>query len=268
MTQTLSPRKRPKPPMMAGVLAELAVAGQRHEIGDQRGDVIEAMRPLRMARDLRLLPRRQFAIEFLERLRGLAFDAVDLLADGDGIAVGLQRAQFLDLGLELGHRFFEVEIGAHHAISVQQKDERQVPYRSLTRPSGALKSRNGTALHLLLLRQRMQIAHQALQPLFQHMGIDLRGGNIGVAEQRLHHAQIGAVVQEVAGEGVAQHVRADLRGAQPGGGGERLEFAREMLAGEVAALAEGGKQPFRCRPAAGFARASAKVAPSPAWRRR
>ena len=42
-----------------GVVAELAVAGQRHEIGDQPGDVVEAMRPLRMARDLRLLPRRQ-----------------------------------------------------------------------------------------------------------------------------------------------------------------------------------------------------------------
>ena len=81
------------------ILAVLAVAGERHEIGDQRRDVVEAMRPLRVARHLRFLPRRQFAVELLERLRGLAFDAGDLFAACYGIAVGLQRAQFLDLGL-------------------------------------------------------------------------------------------------------------------------------------------------------------------------
>src|SRR6185503_11516947 len=77
------------------VLAVLAVAGERGEIGDQRRDVIEAMRPLRMPRHLRLLPRRQRAVEFLERLRGLGLHAADLFADGNGVAVLLQRAQFL-----------------------------------------------------------------------------------------------------------------------------------------------------------------------------
>jgi len=60
----------------------------------------------------------------------------------------------------------------------------------------------------------MQIAHEAFQPLLQHMGIDLRGRDIGVAQKRLHHAQIGAIVQEVTGESMAQHVRAQLRRAQ------------------------------------------------------
>ena len=63
------------------VLAELAVARKRREIGDERADIIEAMRPLRMARHLRLLPRRQLAIELLERLVRLALEARDLLAD-------------------------------------------------------------------------------------------------------------------------------------------------------------------------------------------
>ena len=54
----------------------------------------------------------------------------------------------------------------------------------------------------------MQVADEAFQPLFQHVGIDLCGGNVGVAEQRLHNAQVGAVMQEMAGESVAQHVRA------------------------------------------------------------
>jgi len=54
----------------------------------------------------------------------------------------------------------------------------------------------------------MQIAHKAFEPLFQHVGIDLRGRDVGVAEQRLHHAQVGAIVQEVTGESVAEHMRA------------------------------------------------------------
>src|SRR5439155_1487684 len=53
------------------VITELAVAGQRNEVGDKGGDVIEAMGPIRMAGDLGLLPRRQVRVEILERLRRL-----------------------------------------------------------------------------------------------------------------------------------------------------------------------------------------------------
>src|SRR5262245_55795451 len=52
------------------------------------------------------------------------------------------------------------------------------------------------------LAQRVQVAHQALQTVFQHVRIDLRGGDVGVPQQRLYDPQIGAVVQEVASEGV------------------------------------------------------------------
>ena len=64
------------------------------------------------------------------------------------------------------------------------------------------------------VRQRMQVAHHALQPLVEHVGVDLRRRDVGMAEQLLHDAQVGAVLQEVAGEGVAQHVRADAVGPQ------------------------------------------------------
>ncbi len=95
------------------VLAELAVAGERNEIGDQAGDVVEAMRPLRMARHLRFLPGRELGIEFLERGRCLRLEPADLVADGDRVVALAHGAQFLDLGLQFGHRFFEVEIAAH-----------------------------------------------------------------------------------------------------------------------------------------------------------
>src|SRR4051794_36261330 len=76
------------------------------------------------------------------------------------------------------------------------------------------------------------------------MGIDLRRGDVGVAEQSLYHAQVGAVVQEMARERVSQHVRTHLRRAQSGGAGERLELAGEMLAGQMSSLAERREQPF------------------------
>jgi hypothetical protein len=47
--------------------------------------------------------------------------------------------------------------------------------------------------------------------LARDVGVDLRGGDVGVAQQQLHHAQVGAVVDEVRGEGVAQRVRRDRR---------------------------------------------------------
>ena len=93
------------------VLAELAVARHRREFGDQRVDEIGEMRALRMARHQRLLPRRQIGVEVGQRLRRLVLDARDLIADV--AAGGRQRAQLVDLGLEFGDGFFEVEIAAH-----------------------------------------------------------------------------------------------------------------------------------------------------------
>lgn len=45
------------------------------------------------------------------------------------------------------------------------------------------------------------------QPFAQHMSIDLRGGDICMAEHLLYAAQISAVVEQVGRKGVAQHVR-------------------------------------------------------------
>jgi hypothetical protein len=48
---------------------------------------------------------------------------------------------------------------------------------------------------------------QLLQPLARHVGVDGGRRDVGVAQQHLHRAQVGAVVQQVRGEGVAQRVR-------------------------------------------------------------
>src|SRR3990167_9029949 len=48
---------------------------------------------------------------------------------------------------------------------------------------------------------------QLAQALARHMGINGGGRDIGMAQQQLHHAQIGAMVEQMRGKGVAQGVR-------------------------------------------------------------
>src|SRR4051812_18097988 len=95
------------------VIAEFAVAGERHEIGDQGADIVEAARALGMPGDLGFLPRGERRVEVLQRLCGLGLEPPDLLAQRSRAVAGLDRAQFLNLGLDLGQRFFKVEIAAH-----------------------------------------------------------------------------------------------------------------------------------------------------------
>jgi hypothetical protein len=53
----------------------------------------------------------------------------------------------------------------------------------------------------------MMFGVQRLQSFLGDVGVNLCGGDVGMPEQHLHHAQIGAVVEQVGGEGVAQRVR-------------------------------------------------------------
>src|SRR6266852_6507700 len=69
---------------------------------------------------------------------------------------------------------------------------------------------------------------QLLQALARHVGIDLRGRDIGVAEQELHDAQIRAMVEQMRGEGVAQRVRRE-RSAREGCPGALLYQVPERL---------------------------------------
>jgi hypothetical protein len=54
--------------------------------------------------------------------------------------------------------------------------------------------------------------HQVAQPRVEDMGVDLGRGDIGMAQKRLDRAQVGAVLQQMRGEGVAQLVRRDRAG--------------------------------------------------------
>ena len=74
------------------------------------------------------------------------------------------------------------------------------------------------------------------------MGIDLGRGNIGMTQQFLDASQIGTVIQEVGGEGVAQHMRRHPPRRQPR---LRRQFAQqpvEALTRQMSCPAAGGKQ--------------------------
>ncbi|MNH47383.1 hypothetical protein D3C79_1105910 [compost metagenome] len=47
---------------------------------------------------------------------------------------------------------------------------------------------------------------QLLQTGLGHVGVDLRGRQVAVAQQHLHHAQVGTVVEQMGREGMPQGV--------------------------------------------------------------
>ena len=105
------------------VLTESAVPRKRNEIGNQGPDIVEAMGTLRMPSDLGFLPGSELRVQFFERLGRFGLKPGDLFADRGRTVSAFQRSQFRDLGLELRHGLFEIEIAAH------RDPLRQVPAR-------------------------------------------------------------------------------------------------------------------------------------------
>jgi hypothetical protein len=75
------------------------------------------------------------------------------------------------------------------------------------------------------------------------VGVDLGGGDVGVAEQGLDDAEVCAALQQVGGEGVAQHVGADLGGVDARIPRRFVQQLGEAGSGQAAGLAAGGEQP-------------------------
>src|SRR5579884_3277532 len=78
--------KAAEPTHNGRVLSEFSVTRQRNEVGNQTSNVFEAMRPLRMTRNLGFLPRREVRIELFKRDRGLDLQTRDFFADGERVA--------------------------------------------------------------------------------------------------------------------------------------------------------------------------------------
>src|SRR5271168_4251942 len=83
-------------------------------------------------------------------------------------------------------------------------------------------------------RARMKRAMDLAQVALGQVRVDLRGRDIAVAEHLLHRAQIGAALEQMRGEAVAQRMRAYP--CEPRiGGGPSLERLEKSLPGHRAA---------------------------------
>src|SRR6478609_3284833 len=80
------------------------------------------------------------------------------------------------------------------------------------------------------LRARVRVEVDVAQPVGREVRVELRGGDVGVAEHLLQRAQVAAAREQVRGEGVAERVRAHPLG-QARGGGVALNDLVEALAG-------------------------------------
>src|SRR4051812_20150947 len=96
-----------------GVLRVRAVAVQLFEVGEQCLNVVQCVGPLRMARDLRDLPRRELAVDVLGEGVAALGEALDFVGD-IGRRVVLHKAQFLDAVLKLRDGLLELEEGRLH----------------------------------------------------------------------------------------------------------------------------------------------------------
>ena len=79
----------------------------------------------------------------------------------------------------------------------------------------------------------MMLLDETPQPLLDDMSIDLRRRDVGMAEQLLHCAEVGAALQQMAGKGMAKHVRRDARGLYLGRDRKRLQLLAEALARQM-----------------------------------
>ena len=86
------------------IVGELAVTAKLDEILDQSGDIVDQVRPLRMSRDLRLLPGIEVGVGLGASLGNAAAQRRDLAVESiGGLALG-QFRELLELGFEVGDR--------------------------------------------------------------------------------------------------------------------------------------------------------------------
>jgi hypothetical protein len=100
------------------ILGEVAVAGERRELGEERVDVVRPMRALRVAGDLGLPPGREVLVELGAHGPRLGVERLGLGVEVHAFPGARERAQLFRLALELGERLFEIEIDRHDRLSV------------------------------------------------------------------------------------------------------------------------------------------------------
>ena len=82
------------------------------------------------------------------------------------------------------------------------------------------------------------------EPVDRDMGVDLRGGNVCMAQQGLNHPQVSPAFEQVGGKRVSQYMRTDPGRVDPGSDGSVIQQLGEPPRGQVAAATTRWKQPY------------------------
>src|SRR5262245_41031492 len=90
------------------IFGKSPISGERHELGDQAAEILEAMRALRVSCHLDLLPWCQPCIRLAQQAVGGALKAADLIGNIDLAGRG-KVAEFLNFALEFADRPFEIQ---------------------------------------------------------------------------------------------------------------------------------------------------------------
>ena len=89
------------------VIGKLTVARQWREFREQLVDILQAMRTIWMAGDLRLLPWSQLAVDIFKRIGRAFLETADLVAHLDTALFLSEFLQLKDLAFEVGDGFFK-----------------------------------------------------------------------------------------------------------------------------------------------------------------
>src|SRR5215475_15816149 len=84
------------------------------------------------------------------------------------------------------------------------------------------------------MRVRLEI--QLTPPAIGYVGVELRGCEIGMSEHFLNGPQVGASLEQVRRKRVAQQMRVDALGLEPGLAGQATQDEEDAGAGERAAV--------------------------------
>ncbi|MNV10643.1 hypothetical protein D3C71_1011790 [compost metagenome] len=152
-----------------GVLAEIAVTGERRELGEQMRRVIDEMRALRMTCNLSLFPGSKLGIDLAGGFLDARLEPGDFVRRVDALVFGRELLQLVNLALEVRDGLFEIEISLHQIrFPVVFPWERRAPIFHL----GLLIPVFG------FFCKGVMCFHQLTKPFFQHMRIYLSGRNV------------------------------------------------------------------------------------------
>ena len=190
---TWRPSMRARPPMIAGSSANARSPAKRQEIVGQAGDIMVEVRPVRDA----ARPASSATGSASHRCRGAA-------------------SRPWPRAWRSRHRYRPRPPPRSRAVRRSGSRARRSAFRNrdrshLRRSVGRCWRRGQSAVG-----ERMARIDQLDQPGAVDMGVDLRRRDIGMAEQRLQHAQVRPARQQMGGEGMAQDVRTDPVGRNSG----------------------------------------------------